>query len=55
MFTGSPEVDLVSANGALSNNQVLRQEIDAEIAAIEEEADNYKYYPVISIGIARSF
>lgn len=55
MFTGSPEVDLISANGTLSNNPLLRQELEAEIAAIEEEADDYKYYPVISIGVARRF
>jgi len=55
MFTGSPEVDLISANGTLSNNPLLRQELEAEIAAIEEEADDYKYYPVLSIGVARRF
>lgn len=55
MFTGSPEVDLVSANGALSSDPRLRAEIDAEIAAIEEEADDYKYYPVVAIGVARRF
>ncbi len=55
MFTGSPDVDLVSANGSLSNNALLRQELDAEIAAIEEDADDYKYYPVITLGVARRF
>lgn len=55
MFTGSPEVDLVSANGSLSSNAILRQEIEAEIASIEEEADDYKYYPVLTLGVARRF
>ncbi|MEP4052237.1 MAG: hypothetical protein ABJN22_08330 [Litorimonas sp.] len=55
MFTGSPEVDLVSANGTLSNNPVLLQELEAEVAAIEDDADGYKYYPVLTIGIARRF
>jgi len=55
MFTGSPNVDLVSANGTLSGNPVLRQELEAEIAAIEEDAEDYKYYPVLTIGVARRF
>jgi len=55
MFTGSPEVDLVSANGTLSSDATLRNEIDAEIQAIEEDADDFKYYPVLTIGIARRF
>lgn len=55
MFTGSPEVDLVSANGSLSSNAILRQQLDAEIAAIEEDADDFKYYPVVTLGVARRF
>ena len=55
MFTGSPEVNLVSANGTLSSNPVLLQELEAEIAAIEEDADDFKYYPVLTLGVARRF
>jgi len=55
MFTGSPEVDLVSANGTLSSDARLRNELEAEIQAIEEEADEFKYYPVLTIGVARRF
>lgn len=55
MFTGSPEVDLESANGSLSSNALLLQELEAEIAAVEDDADDYKYYPVISIGVTRRF
>jgi len=49
MFIGAPNVDLVSANGSLSNNPLLREELD------EENLDNIKYYPVVSLGIARRF
>lgn len=55
MFTGSPDVELVSANGSLSSNAILRQELDAEIEAIEDDADDYKYYPVVTIGLTRRF
>jgi len=55
MFTGSPEVELQSTGGTLSNNAVLREELDAEIAAAEDDAEDLKYYPVVTIGIARRF
>lgn len=55
MFTGSPDVELESANGTLSGNAALRSELDAEVAAIEDDADEFKYYPVITIGVARRF
>ena len=55
MFTGSPDVDLVSANGTLSSNAALRSELDAEIEAIEDDANDFKYYPVLTIGVARRF
>lgn len=55
MFTGSPEVDLVSVDGLLSNDAGLRADLEAEILAIEDDAEDFKYYPVISVGIARRF
>lgn len=55
MFTGSPKVDLVSVDGLLSDDATLRAELNTEIASIEEEAEDYKYYPVLSVGIARRF
>lgn len=55
MFTGSPDVDLVSANGTLSGDARLQNEINAEIQAIEDDADEFKYYPVLTLGVARRF
>lgn len=55
MFTGSPKVDLVSVDGLLSDDATLRAELNTEIASIEEEAEDFKYYPVLSIGLARRF
>lgn len=55
MFTGSADVDLVSTNGSLSDSDFLRAQLEAEIAEIEDEADDYKYYPVLTLGVARRF
>jgi hypothetical protein len=55
MFAGSPKVDLISANGTLSSDPILRQEVEAEVSNIEESIEGFKYYPVISIGVARRF
>lgn len=55
MFTGAPKVDLVSANGTLSSDPRLRGELEAEINAIEDDAEDYRYYPVVTVGLTRRF
>ena len=55
MFAGSGDVSLVSANGTLSNNPILQDELRNEIRQIEEDIEQYKYYPVISVGVTRRF
>ena len=55
MFTGSPDVELVSANGSLSDNQILLDELEAEIQSIEDDAEDFKYYPVVTVGVTRRF
>lgn len=55
MFTGSPEANLRSVGGTLSSNTALLNEINQEITALENDADDFKYYPVISLGIAKKF
>jgi len=55
MFTGSPEVNLISANGTLSQDPRLMTELRAEVQNIEDDAEDYKYYPVLTIGLTRKF
>lgn len=55
MFVGSADVNLTSANGLLSSDPVLLNELIQEIESIEQDAADYKYYPVVTIGIARRF
>lgn len=55
MFVGSAEVNLTSAGGLLSSDPTLLNELIQEIESIEEDAKDYKYFPVVTLGIARRF
>lgn len=55
MFVGSADVNLTSANGLLSSDPVLLNELREEIESIEEDAEDYKYFPVVTLGVTRRF
>ncbi|GHB01202.1 hypothetical protein GCM10009069_25050 [Algimonas arctica] len=55
MFVGSADVSLTSANGLLSSDPVLLNELIEEIESIEQDAEDYKYFPVVTLGITRRF
>lgn len=55
MFVGSPEVDLTAAGGLVSASPMVQAELQNEIANLEAELDDYKYYPVVTLGITRRF
>ncbi len=55
MFTGSPEVELTSANGLLSDRDVLRTELENEVRELESDAEDFKYFPVVTVGVTRRF
>lgn len=54
MFQGSPDVSL-SANGTLATNAAFLAEIAREEDNLQSEIEEYKYYPVISIGVTYKF
>ncbi len=55
MFTGSPEIALDASGGILTDDPVLQAEIQREVENLEEEVDDYEYYPVINLGVAFRF
>lgn len=55
MFAGSPKVDLRSTGGTLSNDATLLTEIDREEKNVQDDIKKYKFYAVVSIGIAYHF
>lgn len=47
---GSPKIDdLQSSGGTFSNNQVLRNQLALEEKSIEDDADDYEYWPVLQL------
>lgn len=55
MFVGSPDVTLTSVNGLLSADPTFQNELLQEIDSLQQEAEDYKYFPVLTLGVARRF
>lgn len=55
MFTGSPQVNLVSTGGSLSNDTNLQAQLALEEQNLQDDIDDYKVYPVAQLGLTYSF
>lgn len=55
MFAGSPSVDLQAEGGLSSNFPSVQTELEREALNLEEELEDYKYYPVVTLGVTRRF
>lgn len=55
IFSGEPDVSLVSTGGTLSDTALFQAQIDTEIARLEEDIEDFKYYPVVALGLTRRF
>jgi hypothetical protein len=49
MYQGSPQIDGLRATGLLASNPGFLLDIQEEEARIEEEAEDYKYWPVAQV------
>ena len=54
LYQGSPNVNL-SSDGPLSNNPVFLQDLAKEEDSLQNDLDNYKFYPVLSVGVTYRF
>jgi hypothetical protein len=54
VFQGSPNVSL-TVNGDLASNEDFLANLEAERRDLEDDLDDFKYYPVVSIGITYRF
>lgn len=54
MYQGSPNVSF-AANGTSSGLAAFQSELEAERRQLEEELDDFSFYPVISFGISYKF
>lgn len=55
LFQGAPDVRLRSIDGELSGNQILLDALAEEEQELEDEINFFKFYPVISLGVAYTF
>lgn len=54
VYQGSPKVKL-SANGSLSGDAAFQTNLAREEQSLEDELEDFQFYPVISFGICYSF
>ncbi len=54
-FQGEPEVDLRSVGGTFSNNPILIAEVEREEQELQDDAEDFDLYPVISLGFSYRF
>lgn len=55
VIQGEPEVSLQSVGGTFSNNPLLLAEVEREEQELQEDADEFDMYPVLSLGLFYSF
>jgi len=54
MWQGSPSIAL-SANGTLADNPIFQQNLAKQENDIQDDADVFRIYPVLSFGISYQF
>lgn len=54
LFQGSPNVNL-TADGALTDDPAFQAELEKEEASIQDELDEFKFYPVVTAGLIYRF
>jgi hypothetical protein len=55
MYQGSPKVRDLSVTGPIATNATFQAELARERGEIEDEVDNYKWYPVLQLGLGFRF
>jgi hypothetical protein len=54
LFQGKPEVNLI-ADGTLAGDPVLQSNLRTEEQNLEDDLEDFEYYPVVSIGVSYKF
>ena len=55
VFQGAPDVELTSTGGSLSGDPFFQAQLAAEAQALEDDLEEFKYYPVIALGLTYKF
>ena len=51
VLQGEPTLQ-VTADGEFAADPIFQANLDAEVAQLEDDISSFKYYPVISVGLA---
>lgn len=54
VFQGAPQLSL-QADGPLAQDAAFQTELETETAQFRQDIESYQYYPVIALGLSRSF
>lgn len=54
-FSKAPEVKLASSGGTLSNDATFQSRLRTEEADARKDAKDFKYFPVVQLGVTRRF
>ncbi|MEO0411433.1 MAG: hypothetical protein AAF221_06310 [Pseudomonadota bacterium] len=55
IYQGRPVVDLMSVDGELSSDPTLIQAIEDEEQELQSDIDFFRFYPILSLGVAYTF
>jgi hypothetical protein len=55
MYQGSPKVRDLSVTGPIATNAAFQTELARERGEIEDEVDNYKWYPILQLSLGFRF
>jgi len=55
VFQGEPTVNLQTVGGTLSDNSLLLEEVEREEQELQDDANDFDTYPVVSLGLFYSF
>ncbi len=55
LFQGSPNINNYQASGSITGDPSFQEDVNQEVAKLEDDLDSYKYYPVIAFTLLYRF
>lgn len=54
MFQGTPKVSL-NPTGTITSDPTFQQNLNDEVAKLTDDIKDFRYYPIVSLGLAYKF
>jgi hypothetical protein len=55
LFQGSPSIENYHATGSVADDPAFQDDVDKEVAKLEDDLDSYKFYPVAALTLTYRF